>query len=74
MNERLLSIFNLVMQNNGLPLIDNLDVHLRFNQDLNLDSIMLAELTVRIEDEFGIDVFENGMIFTVGDVLSIING
>jgi acyl carrier protein len=28
----------------------------------------LAELTVRIEDSFGIDIFENGVVATVGEV------
>ena len=30
----------------------------------------LAELTVRIEDEFDIDIFEDGIVSTVGDILN----
>jgi acyl carrier protein len=66
----LLDIINTVLLNNELFPIDELDPTLRFREDLELDSIMLAELTVRIEDKFEIDVFENGMIFTIGDVLN----
>ncbi len=36
--------------------------------DLQLDSLELAELTVRIEDEFQIDIFEDGIVETVGEV------
>ena len=37
--------------------------------DLHFDSFDLAELTVRIESEFGIDVFEDGIVYTVGEIL-----
>ncbi len=68
-NSPLLDIINTVLYNNDLPKINELDPKLRFTQDLGLDSIMLAELTVRIEDEYDIDVFEDGMIFTIGDIV-----
>lgn len=42
------------------------DTNLR--NDLQLDSLELAELTVRIEDEFQIDIFEDGIVETVGEV------
>ena len=35
---------------------------------LGLDSFNLAQLTVEIESEFGVDIFENGVISTVGDI------
>ena len=46
---------------------------LKLREDLEMDSIMLAELSVRVEDEFGLDVFENGMIYTVSDILAFID-
>ena len=36
--------------------------------DLGLTSFDLAELTVRIEDEFDIDIFEDGLVNTIGEV------
>lgn len=36
--------------------------------DLGLDSFNLAQLTVEVEDEFGVDIFENGVITTVGEI------
>jgi acyl carrier protein len=69
----LLQIINRVLSNNDLPIIDSLNPQLRFREDLDMDSIMLAELTVRIEDEYNIDVFEDGMVFTIDDILKKIN-
>jgi acyl carrier protein len=44
------------------------DPHLR--EDLKLDSLDLAELTVRIEERFGIDVFEAGVVSRYGEIES----
>lgn len=41
--------------------------------DLNFDSLQLAQLTVEIEDEFDVDIFENGVINTVQEILDQIN-
>ena len=38
--------------------------------DLGLDSFNLAQLTVEIESEFGIDIFESGVVINVGDILN----
>ena len=46
-------------------------MHLR--NDIGLDSLDLAELTVRIEAEFDIDIFENGIVNTVGEVIDKLN-
>jgi acyl carrier protein len=66
----LLEIINRVLTNNELQSISSLNPQLRFREELDMDSIMLAELTVRIEDEYNVDVFENGMIYTIGDILN----
>jgi acyl carrier protein len=42
---------------------------LKFREDLGFDSFDLAQLTVMIEDEFDIDVFEDGIIETVGEII-----
>ena len=44
----------------------NSDTELR---DLGLTSIDLATLTVMIEDEYGVDVFEEEIIRTVGELI-----
>jgi len=48
-----------------------LDSHLK--NDIGLDSLNLALLTVKIEDEFNIDIFEKGLVFTVSDILDRLN-
>jgi acyl carrier protein len=41
--------------------------------DLGFDSLELAELTVVIEEEYGIDIFEHKIIRTVGEIRTILN-
>lgn len=72
MQEKLLNIINTVLANNDLSTIKELDAKVSLQNDLNMDSIILAELTVRIEDEFEIDIFENGMVHTIADIQSLL--
>jgi acyl carrier protein len=50
-----------------------IDNNTSLKNDLGLDSLSLAELTVYIEDEFGIDVFEDGIVETVGEIYEKLN-
>ena len=43
------------------------------SNDLGLDSLNLAELTVIIEDEYGIDIFEKKIIRKVYEIKQQIN-
>ena len=70
MESSLLEIINIVLQNAGLEEISALDAKLNLRNDLNLDSINLAELTVRIDEKFGIDVFSSGGVETIGEIIS----
>ena len=38
-------------------------------RDLGLDSLDLAELTVRIQDHYGVDVFAAGVVRTWGELV-----
>ena len=40
--------------------------------NLGLSSFDLATLTVRIEDEYDVDIFEDGIVKTVGEILDIL--
>ena len=40
--------------------------------NLGLSSFDLATLTVRIEDEYDIDIFEDGIVRTVGEIVNIL--
>ena len=73
MNERtntILKIVNEVLEESGRsPVCDIRDTqHLKV--DLDFDSLDLAVLTVKIEAETGIDVFAEGIVETVGQLLA----
>ena len=66
---KLKEIIVVVLENSSL----NLDVDIletsNLRDDLSMDSLALAELSVRIEDEFDVDVFEDGLVATVAEIL-----
>lgn len=68
MQPRLLEILNTVRANKGrAPLADaTADASLR--EDFGFDSMDLAEMTVRIEEAFDVDVFADGLVATVGEL------
>tara|TARA_Y100001954_G_C15332355_1_gene370472 strand:- start:157 stop:381 length:225 start_codon:yes stop_codon:yes gene_type:complete len=69
MEEKVVKIIIKLMQENDVDVNhENIDENTKFSDDLGLDSFNLAQLTVLIESEFGIDIFENGIITTVGDI------
>jgi acyl carrier protein len=67
--EQLEKIILLVLNNSSLSYDQEIkaDTHLR--EDFGFDSLALAELAVRIEDIFDIDVFEDGLVSTVGEIM-----
>lgn len=65
----LLKIINEILEEEGLETVEELKRELELKDDLKFDSMMLAELTVRIEDETGIDIFEDGVVRTIGEIM-----
>jgi acyl carrier protein len=41
-------------------------------RDLGLTSFDLATLTVKIEDEYDVDIFEDGLVSSVGEIVDIL--
>ncbi|MBX3739283.1 MAG: acyl carrier protein [Candidatus Didemnitutus sp.] len=74
MNDKLLVIVNQVRANKALPLLPALESTDRLREDLGFESLDLAELTVRIEEEFGVDVFADGLVNTVGEIHDRLTG
>ena len=70
MNQNILQIIQNIIEENDLPKIENSEIteDSVLTDDLGLDSLNLAQLTVEVESEFGVDIFENGVISTVGDI------
>lgn len=70
MESHLLNVLNHLLKAKGKPVLSSIDPVLRLRQDLGFDSFDLAELTVRLEEISGVDVFAAGVVHTVGEVLS----
>lgn len=73
MHLKFLNLINAVLESKGEPPIENISSELHLRKDLGFDSFDLAELTVRIEEEFGVDVFAEGIINTIGEIEKIIS-
>lgn len=69
MKEKLLQIINEIRGHKHLPFLESIKEEDRL-RDFDFTSFDLAELTVRIEDEFDVDIFEDGLITTVGEIYS----
>lgn len=69
MENKVLEIINLIRVNKNMSLLKELRRADRLREDYGFSSFDLAELTVRIEDEFEVDVFEDGLISTAGEIL-----
>ncbi len=68
MKNSVLAIINDIRAAKNLNALANLNESDNLRDDLGLTSFDLAELTVRIEDEFDIDIFEDGLVSTVGEI------
>ena len=70
MKEKVLEIINQIRASKDLTPVLTLKASDDLRNDLDLTSFDLAELTVRIEDEIDIDIFEDGLVNTNGEVLA----
>lgn len=70
MNETLLSIINSVREGKQLEPLKVFNLTDRLREDYGFTSFDLAELTVKIEDEYDIDIFEDGLVNTVGEIIN----
>ena len=69
MKEKVIEIILNILEENDIKInVDTINDSTSLTNDLGLDSFNLAQLTVMIESEFGIDIFENGVISNVGDI------
>ena len=60
-----------IIEENLLPSINisSINDETILTDDLEFDSLNLAQLTVEIESEFDIDIFEDDVISTFGDII-----
>ena len=66
-------IINTILQNKSNENITKLKPNMHLRNDLGFDSFDLAELTVRIEAEFDVDIFEDGIVDKVQEILDKLN-
>jgi acyl carrier protein len=72
MKKKVIKIIREILEENGLDssVVTKINENSILTEHLGLDSFNLAQLTVEIESEFGVDIFENGIISTFGDILN----
>lgn len=70
MNTKVVEIINEIRAAKNLAPVESLKAETKLREDLGLTSFDLAELTVKIEDEFDIDIFEDGLVSTVGEIIA----
>ncbi len=68
MKAKVLEIINDIRIAKDMAAVATLNDTDSLRDDLGFTSFDLAELTVRIEDEFDIDIFEDGLVNTIGEV------
>ncbi len=66
----ILEVVNSIRENKELGKIDGIHENDRLREDYGFTSFDLAELTVKIEDEYDIDIFEDGLVNTVGEIFA----
>lgn len=62
-------IISSVLQNRGKQITVSISEDTRLREDLGMDSLDLAELTVKIEAEYDIDIFSDGLVNSVAEIL-----
>ena len=66
--EKLIEVIKIVMENSSLDTSIEINRDSNLREDLKLDSLALAELAVRIEEIYDVDVFEDGLVSTVLEI------
>ena len=71
MKEKLIEIILNIIEENGIELnVNTIEETTLLIDDLGFDSFNLAQLTVEIESQFGVDIFENGVVSNLSDILN----
>jgi acyl carrier protein len=70
MENKILEIINTVLINKSYQKLNSINPSLHLRNDIGFDSFDLAELTVRIEAEFDVDIFKDGIVNSVGEIFA----
>lgn len=72
--ENLLDIINEINLMKGEQVVDDVKLNTSLRRDLGFDSIDLATLTAKIEDACNIDIFEDGIVDTIQEIMDKLKG
>lgn len=70
MKEKVVEILKGIVLAKGKEIDFEINSKTKLREDLGLTSFDLAELTVKIEDEYDVDIFEDGLVSTVGEIFA----
>ena len=73
MTEKILKIINIILKSRTNEELKTLSPEMHLRDDIGFDSLDLAELTVRIEADYDIDIFEDGVVNTVEEIYAKLN-
>ena len=68
MEQVVLNIINSIREAKNESAVSVLKAEDKLREDLGMTSFDLAELTVNLEEEYDIDIFEDGLVSTVGEI------
>jgi acyl carrier protein len=71
--EDLLIIINEILEEDCEDSLKELKPSYNLREDVGFDSLSLAQLTVKIESVYGIDIFADGIINTVQEIYDKVN-
>ncbi len=69
MINRVVEIVREIMKDNDKEKTFDICESTSLRRDLEFDSLDLAILTVKIEDEYDVDIFEDGIIDTIEEII-----
>ena len=72
MEKKIFEIINKVLKENKIKQPKKINLSMDLKNDLGIDSMTMVHLVVAIDDEFGVDIFSDGMVKTVDNLVQII--
>ncbi|MCD4819019.1 MAG: acyl carrier protein [Candidatus Cloacimonetes bacterium] len=72
--EQLNAIIKIITDNKDSNILLEISLDTDLRVDLDFDSLDLAELTVRCEHAFGVDIFDDGIVTTIKEIMEKISG
>lgn len=69
MEKALLEIINEILEDKNLPLVESLNANMSLRKDLGFDSMDLAFLTAKLDEDYNVDIFDDGIVDTIDEIL-----